>query len=428
MKDCLDLPPIVVKEARGIKIYDAEGNWYYDTISSWWCNVHGHNNPKIKKAIHSQLEDFEHVLFAGFTHSPAVELAVRLVEITPSGLDRVFYSDNGSTAVEVALKMSYQYWKNTGRLTKNKFISLDRGYHGDTLGAMSVSGRSIYTKPFRSMLLEGYQVSTPYCYRCPCDRSADECGIECLSEMDNILKIDNSEIAAIILEPMLMGAGGMIIYPAKYLEGVKRLAEKYDVHLIVDEVATGFGRTGKMFASEYAGINPDFMCLSKGITSGYLPLGVTMTTTDVYDAFYGDYHEYKTFFHGHTYTANPVSCAAAIASLDLFNENDVLEHVEVISKKMKTFLESIRPLDHIGDVRGVGTVAAIELVKDKKTKVPFDSKDRVGLNIYRKGLENNLILRPLGDVVYLFLPLCVSLDELDDIFNRTHKVLGSIET
>ncbi len=423
MKDCEDMPPIPIKKAEGVKLFDYDGNSYYDTISSWWCNVHGHGHPAIVKAISDQVRSLEHVLFAGFTHEPAVGLAERLVKITPEGLTRVFYSDNGSTAVEVAMKMSFQYWLNSGLEGKTKFISLDRAYHGDTIGAMSVSGVDLYNKKFSPLFFDAFKAATPYCYRCPCAKEKGNCAIECLASLEGILKAHAPEVAALILEPILLGAGGMIIYPAEYLKGAARLAKEYDVHLILDEVAAGFGRTGKMFAAEHAGVSPDFMCISKGITSGYLPMGVTMTTNEVYEAFYDDHEKNKTFFHGHTYTANPVSCAAACASIDLFEEENTLEHVKDISTALTGFLESITDHPMVGDTRTIGTVAAIELVKDKKTGEPLDPKDRVGLSIYRQALEHGLLLRPLGDIIYLFLPLSVTTGELEDILTRTGDVL-----
>ena len=423
MKDCEDLPPVPIERAEGIKLYDYDGKFYYDTISSWWCNIHGHNHPEIKKAIKEQLDKLEHVLFAGFTHKPAVELAERLARITPENLTKVFYSDNGSTAVEVALKMSLQYWANKGVEGKTKFLSLDRGYHGDTIGAMSVSGMSLFNKKFEPLFFGSFTAPTPYCYRCPYGKEKDACDLECLGEMERILKEKADSISAIIIEPILMGAAGMIIYPQRYLRGVKELSGKYGVHLIADEIASGFGRTGKMFACEYAAIEPDFMCLSKGLTSGYLPLSATLTTEEVFQVFYDDYEREKTFYHGHTYTANPAACAAAVRSIDLFKEENSLNRVQMINIMMESFLEVISAIPIVGDTRCIGAVGAIELVKDKNTKEPFGSGERIGLDIYRRGLEANLILRPLGNIIYFFLPLSVTKDELEDIFQRAANVI-----
>ncbi len=423
MKDCEEAPPIPIERADGVKLYDYDGNFYYDTISSWWCNVHGHNHPTIKKAIKEQLDAFEHVLFAGFTHKPAVELAERLISITPKNITRVFYSDNGSTAVEVAMKMSMQYWQNNGDEKRTSFLSLDRGYHGDTIGAMSVSGVDLFNNRFESLFFKSFKAPSPYCYRCPFEKEKESCSLECLTGMEGILKEHAGDIAGILLEPLLMAAGGMIIYPPEYLKGVRDLSNKYGVHLILDEVAAGFGRTGKMFACEHADVEPDFMCLSKGITSGYLPMGVTVTTEEIFKTFYDDYDKLKTFYHGHTFTGNPVACAAAIASIDLFEKEHTLDRVVEIDAELKDFLKSVQDLPMVGDVRSIGAVGVMELVKDKNTKASFESKKRLGYEIYSRGLKKGLLLRPLGDIVYFFLPLSVKKGELDDIFNRTREIL-----
>jgi len=426
MKDCRSLPPILIERARGARLYDSKGNFYYDTISSWWCNVHGHNHPRIKDSIKKQLYYLEHVLFAGFTHKPAISLAEKLIFITPEKLTKVFFSDNGSTAVEVALKMSFQYWQNIGRPKKLRFVSLDNGYHGDTIGTMSVSGKNLFNKIFSPLFFSSFKVPSPYCYRCPMDRVRDTCNIDCIAPLERLLKEKSQEIAGIILEPLVQAAGGMIIYPKEYLQKVAELSRRFSVHLIVDEVATGFGRTGRMFASEFVDCEPDFMCLSKGITSGYLPLAATLTTDKIYKAFYADYKERKTFYHGHTYTANPLSCSAALASLKIFEEERTLEKIKKIIPIFSSLLEKFRNLSFVGDVRHIGLIGAIELVKDKKTKMTFDFKERIGLKVYKRGLKNNLILRPLGNIIYLFLPLCIKKDELEDIAGRTYSVIKSL--
>ena len=427
MKDCAISSPIPIERAEGMKLYDYDGKFYYDTISSWWCNIHGHSHPAIREAIKQQVDKLEHVLFAGFTHQPVVELSEKLVEIAPAGLSKVFYSDNGSTAVEVALKMAVQYWLNRNFPEKNKFMSLDRGYHGDTVGAMSVSGLSSFNAACRPLMFESYRVKTPYCYRCESGSEGKQCGRECLTEAEDILKKNSKNIAAMIIEPMLIGAGGMIVYPSFYLKGIRELTKKYNVLLIVDEVATGFGRTGLMFASEHAEIEPDLMCVSKGITSGYLPLGATLTTEEIFDSFYGDYSEGKTFFHGHTYTANPIACRAAVRSIELFKEENSLARVGMINVLLASFLETAKALPFVGDTRNIGVVGAIEIVKDKVTKQPFPPERRIGMEIYKRALKENLILRPLGDVIYFFLPLCAKKEELEDIFERSARVLASIE-
>ena len=425
MKDCKDLPPILIERAKGIKLYDNRGNFYYDTISSWWCNVHGHNHPKIKDAIKRQLDSLEHVLFAGFTHKPAILLAEKLVSIAPKSLTKIFFSDNGSTAVETALKISFQYWQNIGKKRKKRFVSLDYAYHGDTIGGMSISGVDLFNEVFSPLAFKSIKAPSPYCYRCPMGKSRSSCSIECVKPLETVLVERSDEIAAVILEPMVLAAGGMIVYPKEYLKKAAGLAKRYDVHLILDEVATGFGRTGKIFACEHADVRPDIMCLSKGITAGYLPLGATLTTDKIYNAFYGDYKEKKTFYHGHTYTANPISCSAALASLEVFKEEDTLSRIKGFIPLFHKNLERFRGLKFVGDVRYVGMIGALELVKDKETKRPFGIKERVGLEVYKEGLRDHLILRPLSNIIYLFLPLCVTEDEIDAILKKTYKIISN---
>lgn len=426
MKDCRSLPPILIERAQGLKLYDDKGNFYFDTISSWWCNVHGHNHPRIKEAIKKQLDSLEHVLFAGFTHRPAIGVAEKLIALTPARLTKVFFSDNGSTAVEVALKISFQYWKNIGLPKKERFISLDYGYHGDTVGTMSVSGVDLFNEMFSPLFFPSFKIPSPYCYRCPMNEERKSCDIDCVTPLEKLLRERAREVAAIILEPMIMAAGGMVVYPKEYLSRITKLAKKFDVHLIFDEVATGFGRTGKMFAADYINDSPDFMCLSKGITSGYLPLAVTLTTDKIYKAFYADYRENKTFYHGHTYTANPVSCSAALASLRIFAEEDTLARVNKIIPLFHNLLEKFRALPLAGDVRYIGLIGAIELVKEKKTKKGFGAGERIGLEVYKRGLKKKIILRPLGNIIYLFLPLCIKRAEIEEILDRTYSVIESL--
>jgi len=425
MKDCCKFPPIMIKRAKGLKLYDTQDNFYYDTISSWWCNVHGHSHPRIVEAVTKQLKALDHVLFAGFTHKNAILLAERLLSIVPKNLERVFFSDNGSTAVETALKMSFQYWRNAGKRGKTRFLSLDLGYHGDTIGAMSVGGVGLFNGIFSPLFFKSFKAPSPYCYRCPVGKERKTCAFNCIKPLEAILKKHSHEIAGLILEPLVMAAGGMIIYPKEYLAKAANLAKKYNIHLILDEVATGFGRTGRMFACEHAGVGPDFMCLSKGITSGTLPLGVTLTTEKIYKAFYADHDKKKTFYHGHTYTANPIACAAALASLNIFKEEDTLARVKETAKYLSSGLGRFRELPLVGDVRQIGMIGALELVKDKRKKTPFGFEERIGLAIYKEGLKRNLILRPLGNIVYLFLPLCTNKKELEHILTNTYQILSS---
>jgi len=426
MKDAAKFPPILIERAKGVKLYDNKGKSYYDTISSWWCNIHGHNHPKINAAIIKQLKSLDHTLFAGFTHRPAIELAERIVSITPSNLTKVFYSDNGSTAVEVALKMSLQYWHNLGKRNKIKFISLDYGYHGDTVGAMSVSGVDLFNRTFSPLFFKSFKIPSPYCYHCPLKKERSTCDIDCVGALEQLLKKKSREVAAIILEPLVMAAGGMIIYPDEYLKRVAQLAKKYKVHLILDEVATGFGRTGKMFACEHTKTKPDFICLSKGITSGYMPLALTLTTKKVFKAFYADYEKKKTFYHGHTYTANPIACSAALASLALFKQEKTLARVNRLLPEFHKGLERFRGLKLVGDLRYKGMIGALELVKDKKTKKPFGLEERIGVKIYQQSLKQGLLLRPLGNIVYFYLPLTIRSSDLRIILKKTYQIIKDL--
>ncbi len=425
MKDYEKRDPLFVKKAEGIYLYDIHGRKYFDTISSWWCILHGHNHPRIKQAICDQLNSLEQIHFAGTTHEGAIRLAGCLAEITPPELTRVFFSDDGSTACEVAIKMSLQYWKQSGAPQRELFVSLEHGYHGDTIGAMSLGGVPAFKGPFDCLTFSSPRIPAPYCYRCPASMHAGNCDFQCLEPLEHLLEKEGERIAGIILEPMMMGAGGMIMYPAGYLRRLSDICRGHHMHIIFDEVATGFGRTGKMFALEHAGVTPDFLCISKGLTAGVLPLAATLTTEQIYSAFYADYTEGRTFFHGHTFTANPLGCAAALASLRVFREEGVMEALPARVKTLQEGKDRFAELENVGDARGIGMVAAFELVKDKAGKTPFDPAERVGWKIYLKGLEQGLILRPLGDVIYLLLPLCTTKDEIELILEKTYGVLDN---
>lgn len=426
MSSLADDPPLRIERAEGLFLFDGEGNRYYDAVSSWWCVVHGHCHPRIREAAARQMGRLDHVLFAGVTHEPAVRLAERLAAVAPPGLPRVFFSDNGSTAVEVALKMSLQYWKNVGREEKTGFLCLERGYHGDTTGCMSVSGVDAFRSSFRPILFPARRVPAPYCYRCPEGKEHPGCETVCVRALEAALREGEGRVAAVILEPLLMAAGGMLVYPPSFLAEAARLAREHGAHLVVDEVATGFGRTGTMFACERAGVSPDFLCLSKGLTSGTIPMAATLTTDRVFEAFLDDPDGGKTFYHGHTYTANPIGCAVALASLDLFDENGVLAHVGRIAPRLGEAVRAFADLPGVGDVRHLGMVAALELVKDKETKEPLPGTAPVFRAVRREGLRRGLFLRPLGNVVYLFLPQCTTAAELDDILSRFGDTLRSV--
>ena len=432
MKDFEKRDILFIDRADGVFLYDIDGKGYFDTISSWWCIIHGHNHPLIRSHVRAQLERLDQVQFAGTTHRGPVLLAEKLTHVLPPALKKFFFSDNGSTACEVAVKMSLQYWKQMGEKRREKFIALERGYHGDTIGTMSLGGVPAFEGPFDALTFDSFTVPAPYCYRCPCGSGRyvpgmePSCGLECVRFLEELLERESGCVAAMILEPMLMGAGGMITYPAAYLRRVYELCAKSGIHLILDEVATGFGRTGKMFAMEHAGITPDFICLSKGITGGTLPLAVTVTTEEVFDAFYGDFNEGKTFFHGHTFTANPICCAAALGSMEVFETEKTLERLPPKVKRLQEGKLNLLDIPMVGDCRGTGMVAAFELVEDRQTRRPFAPERRIGWQVYLKGLEKGLILRPLSDVIYLFLPLSVTEDQIDEILKSTAETLQEV--
>ena len=433
MKDYKDRDPLFVERGEGVFLYDVYGNRYYDTISSWWAILHGHNHPVIKAHVKAQMERLEQVHFAGTTHAPAINLAQKLVELTPEPLCKVFYSDNGSTACEVAIKMSLQYWKQSGRPEKEKFISLERGYHGDTIGMLSLGGVPMFKGPFDCLTFHSHRLPTPYCYRCPLglenhdmDDPEPACSLACLEDLEDLLRKEADKTAAIIMEPLLLGAGGMIIYPKAYLSKVAKMAKDHGVHLILDEVATGFGRTGRMFAFEHCQIVPDFLCLSKGLTGGYMPMGATVTTQEIFDAFYDDWEKGKTFFHGHTFTGNPLSSSAGLGSLEVFEKEEVLTRLPGRINTLAAGSKKISNHPNIGDIRHIGMICAFEIVQDKTAKKAFDSSKRIGFQIYLAGLKNGVILRPLGDVIYLFLPLCTTKKEIDDILGRTFDTFNEI--
>jgi adenosylmethionine-8-amino-7-oxononanoate aminotransferase len=435
-------PPLLITRAEGRKLYDADGNAYYDAIASWWCNVHGHGHPRLREAATRQMAELDHVLFGAIAHRPAIALAERLVQLAPAGLTRVFYSDNGSTAVEVALKMSLQYWQNFGRPEKCRFISLDRGYHGDTVGCMSVSGVALFRETFAPLLFPVRQAPTPDCYRCPSRAACPHADFgrvaripdadpldapACLAPLAALLAEAAGETAALILEPLLMGAGGMRVYPPAYLREAAALARRHHVHLILDEVATGFGRTGPMFACERAGIAPDFLCLSKGLTGGIMPLAATLTSEEIFTAFLDtDDGASRTFYHGHTFTANPIGCAVALASLDLFDEEGLLAHVADIAPRVQAGMRQFAALPGVGEVRGIGMVAALELVADPRTHAPLPPDTPIMPTITRAALDAGVLLRPMGNVSYLFLPQSTTVTELDDIFDRLARVYTGV--
>ena len=428
MKDYEAQEPLIVERAEGVYLVDIHGRRYIDGVSSLWVNVHGHRHPSIDRAVREQLERVAHSTLLGLSNPPAIELAKRLVEIAPEGLTRVFYSDNGATAVEVALKMAFQYWQHKGERQRTRFISFENAYHGDTLGAVSVGGIDLFHRIFSPLLFPTYRVKAPYCYRCPEGLQYPGCGLACLRALEETLKRHHRECAALIIEPVVQGAAGMIVHPPGFLRRVRELCTEYGVLMIADEVATGFGRTGRMFACEHEGVTPDLMCVAKGITGGYLPLAATLTTEEIYEAFLGEYHEFKTFFHGHTYTGNPLACAAACANLEVFEKERTLERmatkVELLAKRLKEFWS----LPHVGDVRQKGFMVGVELVADRKTKEPFPPQMKVGQKVILEARRQGVVIRPLGDVIVLMPPLAIPEGELERLAEVVHDAIKKVTT
>ena len=401
--------PLPIVRGEGVYLYTEDGRRILDGISSWWVNIHGHSHPRLNRALAEQAGRIEHVMFAGCTHAPAVDLAERLIAALPAGLSRVFYSDNGSTAVEVAVKAALQYWRNLGQDRRRTFITLHYGYHGDTIGAMSVSEDSLFTQAFAPLLFPVTRVDAPYCYRCPLGLVRASCQIDCLTGLAEALQALDGDVAGVLVEPMLQAAGGMVVWPAEFLSGVRRLCDHHGTLLIADEVLTGFGRTGRMFACEHAAVTPDIICLSKAITAGYLPLGATVVTDAVYAAFLSDDRR-KTFFHGHSFTANPLACAVAIASLDLFREQNVLGRIASLESQLRAGLMPLRDLSIVGDVRVLGGVGIIELVAGRPGSAG-GYLDGIGPRLAAAFLERGLLLRPLGHVLYFMPPYVITDDQ-----------------
>lgn len=412
MKDHKHLPMVPIKSAKGVWLEDFDGNRYLDAISSWWVNLFGHANDTISNAIKEQLDRMEHVLLAGFSHETVIELSEKLIGMTPEPLRKCFYADNGSSAIEVALKMSFHYWKNKGEPKKTKFINLSNSYHGETIGALSLGDVALYKEVYEPLLLDVITVPSPDSYNREAGESEADYATRMFVHMEEALQLHHEEVCAVIVEPLVQCAGYMRMYAPEYLTLLRAACDKYGVHLIADEIAVGFGRTGTMFACEQAHISPDFMCLSKGLTGGYLPLSVVLTTNTVYDAFYDDYENLTAFLHSHSYTGNPLGCAAALGTLEIFNTHDVIGNNRMLSAEFAKQCERFENHPHIGDVRQRGMITAIEMVKDKTSKKSYPWQERRGLEVYKHGLKNNALLRPLGDVIYFMPPYVITPEEI----------------
>ncbi len=413
MKDHEWLPMTPIKRGEGVWLEDFDGNRYIDAISSWWVNIFGHANPRINAALREQMESLEHVILSGFTHQAAIELAERLIKLTPEGLNRCFYADNGSSAVEVALKMSFHYWHNTGQHKKQRFINLSNSYHGETLGALAMGDVALYKETYGALLLEPITVPSPDSFYRDVGESEEAYSRRMFVYMEQTLEQHADQVCAVIVEPLIQCAGNMRMYHPVYLELLREACDRHNVHLIADEVAVGFGRSGTLFACEQANITPDFMCLSKGLTGGYLPLSVTMTTDTIYEAFYDDYDTLKAFLHSHSYTGNALACRAALATLDIFEQDNVIENNLALASYMKQATAHFTDHPHVAEVRQTGMVLAIEMVEDKVTRKPYPWQERRGLTVYQHALKHQVLLRPLGNVTYFMPPYVINTDEVD---------------
>ena len=426
MKDYEKSQSLVIEEGKGSYLKDIDGRWYLDGVSSLWVNVHGHRNKKLDSAIQKQLNKIAHSTLLGLGSRPSVELARRLIGIIPKRLTRVFYSDDGSTAVEIALKMAFQYWQHKGKVNKKRFITFINGYHGDTIGSVSVGGIDLFHKIYKPLLFKSIKVNSPYCYRCHLGLTYPGCKMRCLKEIEEKMRRHYSEIAAVIIEPLVQAAAGMITQPKGFIKALRRLCDRYKILLILDEVATGFGRTGRMFACEHENVTADLLCLAKSITGGYLPLAATITTEEVYSAFLGDYSEKKTFFHGHTYTGNPLACAAALANLDIFESGETLKRLQPKIEFLRKNLRRFYDLEHVGDIRQKGMMVGIELVKNRATKEPYKWEDRIGWKVIEEAKKRGIILRPLESVIVLMPPLNISIKDLRFLLDATYNAIGTV--
>ncbi|MBI5039322.1 MAG: adenosylmethionine--8-amino-7-oxononanoate transaminase [Nitrospirae bacterium] len=432
MREWVSETPVIIEKGSGSYLTDTGHKQYIDGTSSIWVNIHGHRKRAIDKAITDQLKKIAHSTLLGLSNIPSILLAEKLIRLAQGGgltsLSKIFYSDNGSTAVEVGLKMAFHYWQlKGGRYNKKtRFLTLMNAYHGDTVGSVSLGGIDLFHKIYRPLLFESLRAPAPYCYRCPVNRMYPDCHLACIEKAEEILKERHKEIAAMIVEPIVQAAAGMIVAPPGYLRRIRELCTRYNVLLIADEVATGFGRTGLMFACEHEGVSPDIMPIAKGITGGYLPLAATLVTREIYDAFLGEYREFKTFFHGHSYTGNPLGCAAAIANIEIFEKEGTLEKLQSKIALLESLLSPLKEHPHIGEVRQKGLIAGIEMVREKDKKTPYRLEEKAGIRTCLEARKMGLMLRPIGNVIILMPPLSISKTDLKKMVAITGKAIDRV--
>jgi adenosylmethionine-8-amino-7-oxononanoate aminotransferase len=426
MKDYMDTNPLVIEKGDGCYLIDIAGNKYIDGVSSLWVLVHGHGKKELVDAIEKQSKILCHSTLLGLANVPSILLAKKLIEIVPRGLSRVFYSDNGSTSVEIALKMAYQYWQQKGNKKKKRFISFTNAYHGDTIGSVSVGGIDLFHQVYGPLLFKTYRAPSPYCYRCPLKLERETCGLACVEAFEKVVKVHHEEACAVIVEPLVQGAAGMIMQPPGWLHAVWKIAKEHDLLFITDEVATGFGRTGNMFACDEEKISPDFLCVAKGITGGYLPLAATLSTEEVFNGFLGQFDEFKTFFHGHTYTGNPLACAVAVENINLFKKDRVLQKLKHKIVNLRKDLERFQDLSHVGEVRQKGFMVGIELVKSRKTKRLYPPCEKIGQKVIWEARKRGVIMRPLGDVIVLMPPLAIDEPTLEKLVDVTYESIKAV--
>ncbi len=426
MEDYIGAQPLVIERGEGFYLIDAEGNKYIDGVSSLWVLVHGHGKKELLDVIDEQSKKLCHSTLLGLANVSSVVLAKKLIDIAPSGLSKVFYSDNGSTSVEIALKMAYQYWQQKGEKKRKRFISFSNGYHGDTIGSVSVGGIDLFHKVYRPLLFKKYTSPSPYCYRCPLKLDKETCGMACLEEFEKLVKLHKDEVCAIIIEPLVQGAAGMIVQPDGFLRSVWKTAKENNILFIADEVATGFGRTGSMFACQKENVTPDFMCVAKSITGGYMPLAATLTTDEIFSGFLGRFEDFKTFFHGHTYTGNPLACSVAVKNLELYEHEKLIERIKSNVALIENKLQGFYNLDHVGEVRHRGFMIGVELVKNRKNKKPYPPGEKMGQKVTMEARKRGVIIRPLGDVIVLMPPIAIDEKTLGELIEVTYESIKTV--